>query len=175
MARGISQPGQIHLRIIEVMKRFPEGISGGQIRHELEKEGLRAAELRNLHRRLTELNKWFIIEKSAIAQGDIRKMLHTRKKELASQILRAHVLYAACGRCQRCGKTIRADSITLLVEPKNKKGRIDIDQREDYWAVCEECSTGDRAHRIRPTTTVARPRFNCSRLSPIETCKQRKL
>jgi hypothetical protein len=34
-----SKPGLIHLRIIEVMKRFPEGLSGGQIRQELEKEG----------------------------------------------------------------------------------------------------------------------------------------
>jgi len=37
-----SRPGQIHLRIIEVMKKYPDGVSGGQIRQELEKEGLRA-------------------------------------------------------------------------------------------------------------------------------------
>ena len=37
---GKSKPGKIHLRIVEVMKRFPGGISGGQIRQELEKEGL---------------------------------------------------------------------------------------------------------------------------------------
>jgi hypothetical protein len=40
MAKKVSTPGKIHLRIVEVMKRFPEGISGGQIRQELEKEGL---------------------------------------------------------------------------------------------------------------------------------------
>jgi hypothetical protein len=44
MAKKVSSPGKIHLQIIEVMKRFPEGISGGQIRQELEKEGLRAEE-----------------------------------------------------------------------------------------------------------------------------------
>jgi hypothetical protein len=27
---GKSKPGKIHLRIIEVMKKFPDGISGGQ-------------------------------------------------------------------------------------------------------------------------------------------------
>jgi hypothetical protein len=37
---GESRPGKIHLRIIDVMKNFPDGVSGGQIRHELEKEGL---------------------------------------------------------------------------------------------------------------------------------------
>jgi len=34
---GMSKPGSIHYRIVEVMKRFPEGISGGQIREELER------------------------------------------------------------------------------------------------------------------------------------------
>jgi hypothetical protein len=63
MARAISQPGQIHLRIIEVMKRFPEGISGGQIRQELEKEGLRPEDQTHLDRRKRDLKKWFIIEK----------------------------------------------------------------------------------------------------------------
>jgi hypothetical protein len=44
MAKKVSTPGKIHLRIIEVMKRFPEGISGGQIRRQLDKECLRAEE-----------------------------------------------------------------------------------------------------------------------------------
>jgi hypothetical protein len=30
-----SRPGTIHLQIVEVMKRFPDGITGGQIRLEL--------------------------------------------------------------------------------------------------------------------------------------------
>jgi hypothetical protein len=38
---GVSKPGAIHLRIVEVLKTFPEGASGGQIRQELEKRGLR--------------------------------------------------------------------------------------------------------------------------------------
>ncbi len=63
MAKGASEPGQIHLRIIEVMKRFPEGISGGQIRQELEKEGLRPEDQTHLDRRKRDLKKWFIIEK----------------------------------------------------------------------------------------------------------------
>ncbi|MGO8737019.1 MAG: hypothetical protein ACLQVM_29995 [Terriglobia bacterium] len=73
MAKGISQPGQIHLRIIEVMKRFPEGISGGQIRQELEKEGLPAKDLCDLDRRISELDEWFIIERTVIAQNALGK------------------------------------------------------------------------------------------------------
>jgi hypothetical protein len=174
MAKGISQPGQIHLRIIEVMKRFPEGISGGQIRKELEKEGLRPEDQTHLDRRIKELDKWFIIEKSEIAQEDLREMRQNRNKELTSQILRARVLYAARGRCQRCGKRIQVDNITLVVELKNKSDRTDIDEREDYWAICEECCAGNRAHRVHPITTGARPRFKCCRMSPIGRSSQPK-
>jgi hypothetical protein len=68
---GKSKPGRIHLRIIEVMKRFPDGISGGQIRHELEKEGLEPGDQTHLDRRKRDLKKWFVIEKdlATIAVG----------------------------------------------------------------------------------------------------------
>lgn len=63
MPKKESNPGEIHLRIIEVLKRFPEGISGGQIRQELEKEGLRPEEQTHLDRRKRDLKKWFLIQK----------------------------------------------------------------------------------------------------------------
>ncbi len=56
-----SKPGKILLRIIEVMKRFPGGISGGQIRQELEKEGLEPGDQTHLDRRKRDLKKWFVI------------------------------------------------------------------------------------------------------------------
>jgi hypothetical protein len=59
-----SKPGAIHLRIAEVMKRFPEGITGGQIRHELEREGLRPEDQTHLDRRKRDLKKWLVIEKT---------------------------------------------------------------------------------------------------------------
>lgn len=58
-----SNPGKIHLRIIEVMKRFPQGISGGQIRQELEREGLEPGGQTHLDRRKRDLKKWFVIQK----------------------------------------------------------------------------------------------------------------
>jgi hypothetical protein len=175
MASGVSQPGQIHERIIEVMKRFPEGVSGGQIRQELEKEGLRPEDQTHLDRRIRELDKWFIIEKSVVAEDAVRKTQRTKRKELASQTLRAHVLYAARGRCQRCGKTIESHGITLMVELKNKRDRVGIDELESYWAICEECSSGNRAHRVPTKTTGARPRFKCCRMSPIGRESQQEL
>jgi hypothetical protein len=36
MGKKGSRPGLIHRRIVDVMQRFPEGISGGQIRQELQ-------------------------------------------------------------------------------------------------------------------------------------------
>jgi hypothetical protein len=50
MAKRSSKPGAIHLRIVEVMKRFPQGVTGGQIRQELEKEGLLAEDQTHLDR-----------------------------------------------------------------------------------------------------------------------------
>jgi hypothetical protein len=59
----VSRPGSIHLRIVEVLKRFPDGIAGGQIRQELEREGLRPEDQTHLDRRKRDLKKWFVIEK----------------------------------------------------------------------------------------------------------------
>jgi len=41
-----TKPGAIHLRIVEVMKRFPEGVSGGQISQKLRAEVIHAAHAR---------------------------------------------------------------------------------------------------------------------------------
>jgi len=159
MARRISQPGQIHLRIIEVMKRFPEGISAGQIRHQLEREGISSQDLRNLDSLIRELYEWFIIEKSVIAQNALRKTLRARKQGLMSQILRARVLYTARGRCQRCGKTFKTHGINLAVERKRKRDPVGIDDGEDYWAICEECRAGRKSSPPHPSSIGVRPRF----------------
>lgn len=63
--KGMSQPEEIHLRIVEIMRRFPEGISSGQIKCELGREGIPPEDLCHLARRIRELDKWFIIEKKA--------------------------------------------------------------------------------------------------------------
>lgn len=175
MARGISQPGHIHLRIIEVIKRFPEGISGGQIRQELEREGFPSEDLCNLDRRISELDEWFIIDKLEVAQDTLCKTRQTKKRALSRQILRAHVLYTARGRCQRCGKTIEAHRITLVVVLKDESDRIDNNDCQDYWAVCEECNARKKAHLVRPMLARARPRFICCRVSTIGSESQHEL
>ena len=66
--RSASRPGEIHLRIVEVMKRFPEGVSGGQIRQELEKAGLRPEDQTHLDRRKRDLKKWFVYPQEALGR-----------------------------------------------------------------------------------------------------------
>src|SRR5208283_4088501 len=68
----------IHLLIVEVMKRFPDGVSGGQIRQELEKQGLLPEDQTHLDRRKRDLKKWFIIRKKtsdAIVNGKKRTVV----------------------------------------------------------------------------------------------------
>jgi len=50
VSKKASSPGRIHLRIVEVLKRFPDGASGGQIRQELEKDDLLPEEQTHLDR-----------------------------------------------------------------------------------------------------------------------------
>jgi len=111
-----SKPGEIHLRIIEVMKQFPDGISGGQIRQELEKQGLQPEDQTHLDRRKRDLKKWFNIRKissKAIVNGKERRVVHYQylgEKEQVSdegQInlkLRAEVIHSAHGRFRWCMK-----------------------------------------------------------------------
>jgi hypothetical protein len=75
-----SKPGAIHLRIVEVMKLFPDGVSGGQIRQELEKQGLKPEDQTHLDRRKRDLKKWFTIRKipaSLVVDGKKRRRRST--------------------------------------------------------------------------------------------------
>jgi hypothetical protein len=141
MARGTSGPGRIHEQIIEVMKRFPKGVSAGQIRHALERMGVPSEDSAHLVRRIEELEMWFIIEKTIVVQDGRGKQQPTRNEQSVSKVLRAQVLYGAHGSCQGCGKTIENDGVTLSVQRK-ELGRCEKPfDRGDLWAVCQDCGT----------------------------------
>ena len=118
-----SKPGKIHLRIVEVMKRFPGGISGGQIRQELEREGLGPDDQTHLDRRKRDLKKWFVIEKSLATlqvSGKARRVTLYRycgvKEDISDEGQvslkeRAEVIHAAHGRCQMCGKRVEQGAV----------------------------------------------------------------
>jgi 5-methylcytosine-specific restriction endonuclease McrA len=158
MANKISSPGKIHLRIIEVMKRFPEGISGGQIRQELEKEGLRAEEQTHLDRRKRDLKKWFVIEKQQVVQEllgrrqktvlykYVGKRKHVTDEGDISLKTRAEVIHAAHGRCHECGRTIEKHGIALVVDHRVPREWGGGNERENLEAICEDCNAGKKAY-----------------------------
>jgi hypothetical protein len=95
MGEKTSQPGSIHPRIIEIMKRFPEDISGGQIRQELEKAGLRPKDQTHLDRRKRDLKRWFNIEN--LVNGKSRNVVlpvsrHARQGIIALEFPRQRIL-----------------------------------------------------------------------------------
>lgn len=134
------QPEPIHLRIVETMKRFPEGASESQIRRELARQGVPAHALADLRRRLEELDDWFIIERLVGAESAAFKEECGQQAEaLVKPLLRANVLYRARGRCGRCRKSVQAHGVTLLVRRKDPR-RDGGEDPHDFWAICEECS-----------------------------------
>ncbi|MFI5093528.1 MAG: HNH endonuclease [Candidatus Acidiferrales bacterium] len=140
-----------------MLKRFPDGASGGQIRYELEKEGLRAEEQTHLDRRKRDLKKWFLIQKVKAVQeiaGTKRTVVLYRyagertavtDEGQLSQKLRAEVIHAAHGRCQMCGRTIEQHGVTLVVDHKKPRDWGGSNGRENLWAICEECNGGKKA------------------------------
>jgi 5-methylcytosine-specific restriction endonuclease McrA len=157
MSAKQSKPGTIHLRIVEVMKRFPDGLSGGQIRQELEKEGLRPEDQTHLDRRKRDLKKWFVIKKlvsiQSVGESERKVVLYKyvgKKKHVTDegqidQKLRAEVIRAAHGRCRMCGKTIDGHNITLVVDHKKPRDWGGSNDRENLWAICEECNAGKKS------------------------------
>ena len=133
LSKRTSNPGAIHLRIVEVLQRFPKGATGGQIRQELEKEGLGPEEQTHLDRRKRDLKKWFVIDKVKTIQevnGIKRKVTLYRyvgKKTIVTdegqvdQKTRARVIHAAHGQCQMCGMTVQKHGITLVVDHKKPR------------------------------------------------------
>jgi len=159
MAKGISRPTKIHRRIIAVMKRFPDGISAGQIRHELERQGIPRKDLCDLAQRISELDNWFLIESRTTTWPIEHGSQLVRDAEQIVQVLRAAVLFSARGRCQSCRKTIRTDNITLVVRRKGPGKLEDVVDRDNLWAICEDCDGGRTNCPPRPMITGARPKF----------------
>lgn len=152
-----SRPGKIHLQIVEVMKRFPQGITGGAIRQELEKEGLRPKDQTHLDRRKRDLKKWFLIDKTRaveVVDGKKQRVVLYKylgeRKEISDegqvdQRARAEVIRASHGRCQMCGRTVEKHLIALVVDHKKPRDWGGTNDRENLWAICEECNAGKKS------------------------------
>ncbi|MGB9245337.1 MAG: HNH endonuclease signature motif containing protein [Candidatus Acidiferrales bacterium] len=157
MAEKKSRPGTIHQRIVNVLKRFQDGVTGGQIREELEKEGLRPEDQTHLDRRKRDLKKWFLIEKvKSTQQFEGKKRTVVLYKYLGErtdvvdegqvgQKRRAEVIHASHGRCQMCGRTVERHGIGLVVDHRKPRDWGGSNERDNLWAICEECNAGKKA------------------------------
>jgi hypothetical protein len=153
-----SRPNAIHERIIAVMKRFPKGITSGQIRQELEKEGLRPEDQTHLDRRKRDLRKWFVIEKlkgTTEVDGNLRPVTLYRFKGNRATVVdegdinirvRAEVLRLCRERCQMCGKTPQKHDVVLVIDHKKPRSWGGTNDLENLWALCEECNAGKKAY-----------------------------
>lgn len=133
------------LKILEVMKQHPEGITDGEIREKLK---IPPAEQANFGRRRRELNYLHLIEK--VQHGPrvlyVYKGPRTNPRD-TSQVnirLRAQALHAARGRCGNCGRTIEKHGIVLVVDHKVPREWGGETVAENLWAICEDCNAGKK-------------------------------
>jgi len=153
-----SKPNETQLRMAELLKQSPDGMTCGQLRRELEKEGLQADEQTHLDRRYRDLPKWYRIEKSRVKEVVGGKTVSVVKyayrgergtvtdQGQVSQKVRAEVIHAAHGRCQMCGRTVQMHGISLVVDHKKPRDWGGTNDRENLWAICEECNGGKKSY-----------------------------
>lgn len=149
-----SRPGAVHLRIVELMKAHPEGITSGQIRKKL---GYPPEEQTHLDRRKRDLRKWYAIRTVRgwteegkrvtlyVFEGDLHENEITAGGRISKRV-RAQVLHVAHGRCQMCGRTIERDGVSLVVDHKKPLNWGGTDDPENLWAICEDCNGGKKAY-----------------------------
>jgi hypothetical protein len=135
------------LKILEVMKEHPEGITEGEIREIL---GIPPADQANFGRRRRELHAFYIIEKKRDGARTLYVYKGKREKpkdtEPINLRLRAQALHAARRRCSRCGRSIDKHGIVLVVDHKIPREWGGETVPENLEAICEDCNAGKKAY-----------------------------
>jgi hypothetical protein len=136
---------EMSLKILEVMKQHPDGITEGEIREILD---IPPADQANFGRRRRELHYLYIIEKKRDGARTLYVYRGPREKPRdTAQInirLRAQVLHAARGRCGNCGRTVENHGIVLVVDHKVPREWGGETVPENLWAICEDCNAGKK-------------------------------
>ena len=140
------KPGSIQARILDVLRRHPDGISEGGIREEL---GISTGEQVQLGRRRRDLNPFFDIEKRRRGLETLYILLgrkpETPDADEVDEKTRAEILHLAGGRCQMCGMTIENHGITLQVDHRVPKDWGGLSEKDNLWALCEKCNRGKKS------------------------------
>ena len=133
------------LRILEVMKQHPEGITEGEIREILQ---IPPTDQANFGRRRRELHALYTIEKKRDGARTLYVYRGPREKPRdTSQInirLRAQALHVARGRCGNCGRTIEKHGIVLVVDHRVPREWGGETVPDNLWAICEDCNAGKK-------------------------------
>src|SRR6266404_5156287 len=137
--------GQIHEKILALLKAHPGGISAGEMRAPL---GIKPEEQVQFGRRRRDLHYYYKIEKKRIGPKTvyILKGLLDQPRDLTAVggKTRASVLRNAHGRCGMCGRSIEKHNIVLVVDHRIPRDWGGSNEPENLWAICEECNHGKK-------------------------------
>jgi len=136
--------GQIHLKILEALKKNPEGMTIKEIR---EAVGVPPNEQELFSRRLRELYPYYNIDRIRAGVNTTYRYLGERINndydfDVISKKQRARVIIRDGARCQMCGKSPKDDSVKLHIDhriPRDWGGKT---EDNNLWALCSSCNEG---------------------------------
>jgi intracellular sulfur oxidation DsrE/DsrF family protein len=136
---------EIHERMLDILKRHPEGISINKIRTAL---SVSADAQQQLDRRLRDLDKWYNIERRRSGKEVLYVLTGERTESISGKgvdkTTRARILHRDGYQCQACGRTPSEDAVKLQIDhkvPREWGGKVEDD---NLWALCSDCNEGKR-------------------------------
>jgi len=110
--------------------------------------GLSSEEQVQFGRRRRDLHYYYRIDKKRVGtkvvylyRGPLEEPRDNTQTDLKT---RALVLHAARGQCGMCGRTIKKDGITLVVDHKIPRDWGGKTEPENLWAICDQCNQGKK-------------------------------
>ena len=138
--------GEIHRKILDLLKKNPGGISEGRMRKTLH---IKPDKQTQFGRRRRELHYRYRIDKKYVGREVLYIYRGERKRPRDSSAIdektRAMVLHLAHGRCGMCGRTVEKHGIALVIDhkiPRHWGGKTE--PANLLWALCEECNRGKK-------------------------------
>lgn len=134
----------IHLTILELLTKNPEGLDIGQIRALGKIEGHQ-----HLDKRVRELYPLYEIATSHEGRRFVYKLIKKRDGDTydytaISKTIRAKVIHRDGRRCRMCGKTVDEDHVKLHIDHKIPREWGGPTSEENLWSLCSGCNEGKR-------------------------------
>lgn len=145
MANAAAKLGAIHLKILDLLKASPAGLTIYEIR-----DGIADLDVQqHLDKRVRELRYTHLVPLRRAGGKAVYVYEGERTDALSdsgqiTSALRAKLLHAAHGKCQMCGRTISEDGIKLEIDHKIPRNWGGLTIEENLWAICGLCNGGKR-------------------------------